>query len=554
MAGLIFSAEERAQLAAIARLRWHLFVNSLRTLRGRLEMVSRIFVALGFGGMGLGGMVGAGFASYDLASRDQLGWLALLFWIVLLFWQIFPVMASAFAENVDLSNLLRFPLSYRSYFLVRIAYGSLDPGTAIGSLWLVGIVVGIGIAAPMLLPAAIVVCLLFALLNILLARMIFAWIDRWLARRRTREVIGILFFLGIIGVQFIRPLLNRYGGKQALGVFRGAEILLPLERILPPGLATSVLAHAHHAQWFGSLAAFAVLCGYCALFGWVLSVRLRAQFRGENLGETAARTHAAVRKRGIQRGWKLPGIPQPVTAVFEKEIRYFSRSGPMLFIVAMPVVILLIFRLTPGGGRSGRGSFLGGASGLAFPLAAAYAILVLSSLIANNLGPDGAGVQFFFASPARFRAVMLGKNLAHAAVMAMDLILVWIAATFLFGIPSAAITVATVAGVFFAVPLNFAVGNMLSLYTPKKIDFGAFGRQKPPGSTQLVNLAGQALIFGCAAIAFLIGRHSAGMWLTTAILLVLAAGTFAVYGAMLNRADRVALNRREVLISELCKS
>jgi ABC-2 type transport system permease protein len=69
MAGLIFSPQARGQFAAIAFVRWRLFVNSLRTIRGRLELVSRGFMFLGFGALGLGGSfaMGAG-AWYFLIS------------------------------------------------------------------------------------------------------------------------------------------------------------------------------------------------------------------------------------------------------------------------------------------------------------------------------------------------------------------------------------------------------------------------------------------------------------------------------------------------------
>ncbi|MGH7836614.1 MAG: hypothetical protein ACREQC_02170, partial [Candidatus Binataceae bacterium] len=127
MAGLNFSPSTRAQLAAIARVRWQLFSHSLRTIRGRLEMISRIFAGISFGVLGLGGAVGIAADSWYFVSHGKTEQVALLLWPILLFWQIFPVMATAFTENVDSSNLLRFPLTFPGYFLVRMVYGSLDP-------------------------------------------------------------------------------------------------------------------------------------------------------------------------------------------------------------------------------------------------------------------------------------------------------------------------------------------------------------------------------------------------------------------------------------------
>jgi len=60
MAGLSFSPYMRGQFAAIARVRWQLFVNGLRTIRGRLEVVARGFMFLAFGVVGLGGSFALG--------------------------------------------------------------------------------------------------------------------------------------------------------------------------------------------------------------------------------------------------------------------------------------------------------------------------------------------------------------------------------------------------------------------------------------------------------------------------------------------------------------
>ena len=91
-----------------------------------------------------------------------MAWLLLL-WPVFLFWQLFPVMATALTETMDSSDLLRFPLNYRAYVMVRLAYGAFDPATVLGSLWLIGIALGIGWARPGLLPWAVLVLLVLAL-------------------------------------------------------------------------------------------------------------------------------------------------------------------------------------------------------------------------------------------------------------------------------------------------------------------------------------------------------------------------------------------------------
>src|ERR1700726_3811113 len=183
----------RPQLAAVAELRWRIFVNSLRTFRGRLELASRIFIGLAFVVGGIGGAVGLGGAAWFVFSQGNADWLGALLWPVFLFWQLFPLMATAFTQNLESASLLRFPLSYRWYFLIRLVYGSLDAATTVASLWLLGIAIGIGVARPRLLPWAALVLLTFAIVNLLLARMAFTWLERWLAQRRTREIMGVIF-------------------------------------------------------------------------------------------------------------------------------------------------------------------------------------------------------------------------------------------------------------------------------------------------------------------------------------------------------------------------
>jgi hypothetical protein len=74
-------------------------------------------------------------------------------------------------RNLDSSSRLRFPLSYRSYFMIRLAYGSVEPATLVASLWLFGITIGVATAQPsgVLLWTALVL-FTFAIVNILLAR------------------------------------------------------------------------------------------------------------------------------------------------------------------------------------------------------------------------------------------------------------------------------------------------------------------------------------------------------------------------------------------------
>jgi ABC-2 type transport system permease protein len=545
--------QRHTQLSAIAWLRWRLFLNALRTTQGKLEFLSRVLVSIAFTILALGGSFGMGVLAFFCLSQGKPQWLTLFFWIIFCFWQIFPVMATAFGNNTDSSDLLRFPLSYGSYFLVRLAYGAFDPASAIGSLWSFGIVVGVSFAKPALFPWTLLVLLAFAAFNLLFMQMIFAWVERWLAQRRTREIMGILFVLLVLSFQLIGPLTGRYGKRTRPEVHKVVEVLAPVQGMLPPGLAADAIVQGIYPQWSVALSSFTLLCAFAALTGYGLRVRLLAQYRGENLNESAAAS-AQPRDRQLRFGWNLPGLATPVAAVFEKEVRYLLRSGPMLITLIMPIFALLVFRLGAMNSSRRSVSFLTRAPDLAFPLAAAYMLLMLTNLVYNTFGGDAGGIQFFYASPVSFRDIVLAKNLTHLSILVVEMMVAWIAVAFLYGRPALDITVATLAGLLFAVPLNFAVGNVLSLYSPKRLDYSKFGGQRASQTTALVGLLLQLAVVGMGVSVFSIARYFGNSWIATLLLLVLAGVSLFVYRTILKRMDRLALERRETLVAALCRA
>ena len=547
-AGQILAPQGRRQLAAVAELRWRIFVNSLHSFRGRLELVSRIFVGLAFVAGGVGGAAGLGGVAWYLTSEGNAEWLGTLLWPVFLFWQLFPLMATAFTRNLESASLLRFPLSYRSYFLIRLAYGSLDAATAVASLWLLGITIGIGAAQPRLLPWAAFVLFAFAIVNLLLARTAFAWLERWLAQRRTREIMGVLFFLCILSLQLVGPLIGFYGHKSNSETrFVGKE-LSKVQKALPPGLAAAAIAETARGNYWSGLLSFLLLGTYGVAFLWLLNLRLHAEYRGENLSESARRKSLPGELPALHPSWKVPGLPGPVAAVFEKELRYLSRSGPMLFTLVVPLFMLLVFRSS--GPNQG---LFAHAPELTFPLGVAYSLLLLTNLSYNNFGADGRGVQFFFASPAPFRQIMAGKNLAHAAIFLLEVVLVWLGTCLLYRVPSIWVTLATIAGILFALPLDLAAGNLFSIYSPTKIEAGVFGRQRASLTTVTASFGIRGVLFGGAFLMLWLSRHYGGSWIILPVFLLPAVLAGAAYTLALNRVDKIALNHRDNFISQLSR-
>jgi len=539
----------RAQLAAIAGLRWRMFANSLRSSRGKAEVISRVIMTIFFGVGGFGGTLACGFAAWYFVSQGKPEMLAVMFWAVFLFWQLFPIMSTAFTNNPDSGDLLRFPLGYRAYFLIRLAYGCFDPATALGCLWLTGMLLGIAAASRLLLVWALPVVLLFGAFNLLFLQMVFAWLERWLAQRRTREIMGVLFILVMLSIQLIGPAMQHFERRPAAQ--KTLDLVVSVQAFLPPGLAADAIAQVVHERFAVGASSFLFLGSMAALMGCLLHLRLRAQYRGENLNEAAA---AGVKQEahGLRLGWRLPGFSQIVAAVFEKEVRYLSRSGAMLLALIVPLFMLVVFRLGPA--RSMWHTHFMRAPDVAFPAAAAYSLLALTNIVYNSFGGDAGGIQFFFASPARFRQIVLAKNLMHAGIMLADAALAWLLITFVYGRPAFEVTVATLAGLLFAAPLNFTAGNLLSLYSPKRVDVSTIGRQRASQVTVLISLVVQLVIVAVGVAAFMLARLYNNFWIATLLFLVLAALSVSVYSVVLKRADTIAIERREALVSELCRA
>ena len=552
MVELAASPEIREQFSALVRFRWQTFFNSLRTTRGSLELVSRIFIGFLYAVFGIGGAFGLGAAAGYFASQDKIEFIAFLLWQVFFFWQLFPVMATAFSESLTSSHLLRFPLTFPSFFFISVTYGLLDPITLVGELWLAGIAIGVGVARPSIFAMVVFVLFIFAVFNILLTRMLFAWTDRWLARRRTREIMGVLFFLLILCAQFIGPLIARYNQASEPQIDQVVAQISPVQRVLPPGAAAAAIAQGHAGNWSVALAYFAGLCAYLALTGWLLAMRLRAEYGGENLSESAPPKKTKTDVRKLRKGWDVLGLSGPLAAIFEKEVRYIARSGPLLFTMIVPLFMLLLFRMGPGN-MGAIGHHMGHTADMAFPFATGYVLLLLTNLSYNSLGGDGSGVQFFFAAPVEFRRVVLGKNLAYMAITALQIFVIWLAVCFLYHPPPFSILLTTIAGVLFALPIEFSAANLLSIYSPKRVEYGAFGRQRPPQTTALASIGVHAVIFGVAAIVVWTTRYYGRFWIATPVFLLLASLLFPLYWLMLKRMDGIALNRREDLISELSR-
>src|SRR5205807_9224896 len=149
--------------------------------------------------------------------------------------------------------------------------------------------------------------------------------------------------LSMISLNFLTPLIQRYGAS-ARPAFLG---LLPYFAWFPPSLAGSALTAVMRLQpaWF--LLSSALLLLYVVLFSALLWRRFAAQYRGEELSETAAPALAAPRPiTAKDDGRDHLGLLSPiVAAILRKEFRYLTRNSFASLTLLLPPFLILIFSM-----------------------------------------------------------------------------------------------------------------------------------------------------------------------------------------------------------------
>jgi len=538
------------QIRLVAGLRWRLLRNKLRQKNNRLDLIGMIFAGIFGAALVLGLSFGFYTGAHEFIAQQHAGWMAILFWAIFVWWQVFPIFAAGFGGNFEFRTLLRFPLSRRAFYLIGLAYGFSDFAALAAVCWLGAMIFGACAALPRLLPAMLLVCGIFLLLNVTLERLIGSWLERLLARRRSRELFFAVFVVAMISLQFIAPLTSRYGNAAKPFV----DLLLPYLAPFPGSLAGSAIADSAKGLMGSAFTAIGGLVAYVVIFSSMLWLRFAAQYRGEELSETVAPTRSAIPRRAEQSpaADSLRFLPPQVAEVLRKEFHYLLRNGFSFVLLILPPMMILLFTLQ-GGSRVRGVSTMGFSRGAFFPGAMGYLVLVLMGPAYNCFAYEGRGIQTYFMAPLRFRDVFLGKNLMMAGIIALEVVLTTIVFAVRVGLPETPVFVATVVAVIFTVVGQMAIANWSSLSFPRKLSFGQMRGQRQSGMAVLVTLGAQIILGGISALLFFAGRWTRDPWLPAEAFVFLAAAAIAGYVASLDALSQFAEQKKETLIEALCR-
>ena len=569
------------QLIAVAWLRWRIFINS--TFRRRtggtnraagivLGILVRIIVWPFLALMVIGPVFGSGFLAWAAIANHHPQRLASLLAGLTLLWLFVNINgqnAAAAFSSFDPSSLIRFPLRFGRYFILRLFIGLLTPSTIVGCVALMAAAVGIGVAdSALALPSAAVLAV-YAVANIFLMRMIGAWLERWLANRRFREIFSALMALTVVGFQFFSFQHSPgrvYGGRASLilHLVNGSGTGL---RWLPPGFAAHAILDWGHP--ISAILNFAALMASAALFAAVFAIRLRKQFLGEFLSDSPrirTKAHANQRSREIAQPIsmassgeraqpeRLPvravrrGFAPIVVACLRKEWLTFRGNSAQMIGLLTPLFFVMIFSRTLSQGHSAY--FL--------PAAIAYVLFGALAGLYNVFGADGKGVQLYLLAPVRLLDVIVAKNLMSLLVIIAEAAAAWLLVSLLTRAPIPVATqVSTGLWTIFVIGTNLALGTLRSIQAPRRFVPGQVQRRGATPTNRTSGLLILLVLFGSVALevpVILLGGYFGEPWLGVWIFGPLAVAAVAAYVVLLRNAEQIIMAHRDVFAEELCKA
>jgi ABC-2 type transport system permease protein len=536
------------QVRLVAGVRWRILKNGLRKKHNVWDLIAMIWVCFFSGAI----VIGLAFAfftgGYEFLAKGHIGLMSLLFWGIFLWWQVFPIFVAGFGSNFEFGTLLRFPLSLRAFYLLGLGYGLSDFAAISSICWVLCIIAGAATAQSSIAPAMILVSFFFVLINLTLERLIGSWLERILAKRRTRELFIALFIMSMVSLNFLNPILQRWG--------RGAQPkflrIVPYLGWMPGSLAGNAVQAAASANLRGYSVAVAGLLAWALATSALLWQRFAAQYAGEVISESAAPSTMRRRVRRRMEGAERPGLLSPqVAAMVVKEFRYLTRNGFAFLTLIIPPVMVIFFTLQFGPGSVLRQHSL--KPGMFFPAILAYLILILLSPAYNSFAFESKGIQTYFMAPVRFRDVLLGKNLFLVCLVTFELTLCLALLTWRVGWPGAAMFVSTIMAGAFAVLGQLAIANWSSLSFPKKMEIGKMKGQRNSGVAVWTAFGMQIVVMGVCALVLFAGRWTGNPWLPTFAFVGLTAAALGGYRASLTAMNTLAEEKKELLIEALTR-
>jgi ABC-2 type transport system permease protein len=455
--------------------------------------------------------------------------------ICFLYWQLIPVLMASMGSSLDIRKLLVYPIPqgqlYTLEVLLRVSTGIemllLMAGAAVG-LWL-------NPAIPFWTPAALAV---FVAFNLFCSAGVRDLLVRLLARKRVREITALFFVLAAA-----LPQLLVFAGFQnrIKSLFGGAPASFW------PWTATARLALGEVS--FANAGALLAWTAAAYLFG-------RWQFHrslGFDAGEAkAAGTFQRRKASRIEWLYRLPGVllRDPLAALVEKELRFLSRTSRFRLVFLMGFSFgLLIWAPIAFGETASRHSLVAD-NYLTF--VSVYALLLLSdALFWNCFGFDRSAAQVYFLVPLKMSTVLLGKNLAAAFIVFLEIASITIVCTLLRMSVTPIQVVEAIAVASVVTMFMLAIGNLSSVSLPRSVNPSKSFRTASTGRTQALLMFTFPATLIPVFLAYLARYAFESEWAFFGVLLLGGMIGALVYSYAMASAVQTAEQRKEQIIAAL---
>jgi ABC-2 type transport system permease protein len=528
-------------ILAILRAQWL----SMRTFRLKAKPASAIFSAV-TGLVFYGFWIFAAYAAQGFLSNaeNQPNFDAVLsptLLIVFLYWQITPVITASMGASLDLKKLLVYPVPHAQLFFIEVL---LRLTTCVEMLlMLTGITVGIirnpAIGGWASVPRVGFAASVFVAINLLFSAGLRNLLERFMLRKRVREVIILL----IVGISVTPQFLLRSHFD-----FTKIKQLLSPVLYFPWGAAARIFLNEEVARPAAVLAVFAAVA---YVFG---RSQFNAGLRFDGHSGKVTKREIKAKQGIIEKIVRYPArfLPDPIGAIFEKETLSLSRMAPFRLIFLMGCslgVILWLPRVF-----NGRASAPGFMNENVLTFASGYGVLVIGQLTYfNSFGFDRSAAQTWFSLPVPIGKTILGKNLAAAFFISLELVLT-LFVTLLFRVPLTAqkvgesFLVSAIAALYLISFGNITSTRIPRALNPEKVSQG--------GSSKAMN----ALIMLCfplvlspVVLAYWARSVFNSELVFFALIALAAAAGGVLYWIAMGSASNAAWTRREKILKDLSR-
>jgi hypothetical protein len=532
-------ADSNNHFILLLLLRWRLFTNALRRPSRRAELGLQIFWYIFGAGFTL--LITAAFfgGTYALLQADRTDFIDLLLLVLFLIWQLAPVLFEGYSPGLNFREVARYPISFRLYFLLNLAYGLSDPAAIACLCWLFGMWLAVIIVRPELAIMAALAFLLFALFNLLCNRILVGLFERFQSTRKGRERMVLVTLILLLLPQLLQFSALAWVHNHAFKLSPSLiENLAWVRAFLPSGFTARIFLSE-------DTAAFRALVGLL-LFGAIVFLLLFRQLHAVFQGEIYSEAYTVHRELTVRPGWQLPGVDEVTSAIVEKEMRYLRQNSRLVLQLIYPPVIFLLL-IFNGPGR--KFPFAAKPAGLLTGLAG-FLLLSLPNLAYNTFGMDKEAFGRWLLTPLPLRKVLLAKNITHGGILAVFYLIATVIVVTVAHVDL--LNVATVTVGFLAMlMLQLGAGNLISVYWPKRIELTQMNSKM---ASTAAGIASLLVIFPLAAIGGVIA-FAAWYWQLSWLPLLLGSVIFfmalKIYSLLLDRTVAYTYDHIEQIAGNL---